>query len=106
MTESQFLRSVEETLAQIETSLDAARVPADCSLTGLVMNVELDDGSRIVINGQTPMRQLWLASRSGAMHFAHDGACWRDLRTGVEFFEALSRVVSEHLGREVRLDDA
>jgi len=49
------------------------------------------------------MQQLWLAARSGGMHFAFDGKHWYDLRSGVEFFEALSRVVSEQLGQDVSL---
>jgi CyaY protein len=103
MTESQFLRDVEATLAEIEAAFDDADIGADCSLAGLVLTVELDDGGKIVVNAQTPMRQLWLASRSGAMHFVFDGDRWRDLRSGAEFFDALSRAVSEQTGREVRL---
>jgi len=103
MTESQYLEAVEATLEQVESAFDAAELPADCSLAGLVLTVEFDDGSRMVINAQAPTRQLWLASRAGGMHFAHDGKCWCDVRSGVEFFDALSRVVSEQLGRDVRL---
>ncbi len=103
MIESHFLRLAEETLAAIETAIDDAQIPADCSLSGLVLTVEFDDGARIIINAQAPMQQLWLASRSGGMHFAYDGSRWYDLRSGAEFFEALARAVSEVLGRDVGL---
>jgi CyaY protein len=103
MTESQFLRAIEATLADVEAAFEDSGIDADCALAGLVLTVELDDGGKIVINAQAPMRQLWLASRNGAMHFAYDGAQWRDVRSGVEFFEALSLAVSALMGRDVRL---
>jgi CyaY protein len=103
MTESQYLQAVAQTLDRVESALDAAQLPVDCSLSGLVLTVEFDDGARMVINAQAPTQQLWLASRAGGMHFAHDGDAWRDVRSGAEFFETLSRLVSDHLGRAVRL---
>jgi CyaY protein len=103
MSESQFLRTIEITLAQIETAIDTAQIAAECSQAALILTIEFDDGGKIIINAQTPMRQLWLASRDGAMHFAHDGAQWHDTRSGVEFFAALSQTVSAHLGADVRL---
>ena len=106
MTESQFLSAVEDTLAQIEAAVDAADIGADCSISGLVLNIDLDEGGRIVVNAQAPLQQLWLASRSGGMHFAFDGTNWLDTRSGVEFFEALSLAVSGQLGSEVRLRPA
>ena len=103
MTESQFLRNVETTLAQIETALDDADVAADCELSALVLTIEFEDGAKIVVNGQAPMQQLWLAARSGAMHFAFRDGRWFDVRSGAEFFEALSRIVSAQIGRRVEL---
>jgi len=103
MTESQFLRNVEATLADVESALADAEIPAQCSLSALVLTIEFDNGAKIIVNAQTPTQQLWLAARSGGMHFAFDGKHWYDLRSGVEFFEALSRVVSEQLGQDVSL---
>ena len=103
MTESQFLHAVELTLAQIEAALDEAGIDADSAISGLVLTIDLDAGARIVINAQTPTRQLWLAARSGGMHFVHDGVAWHDLRTGEEFFDALSRVISTQTGTAVCL---
>ncbi|HYA59680.1 MAG TPA: iron donor protein CyaY [Burkholderiaceae bacterium] len=103
MTESEFLDRAEAALAQIESSIDDAAIEAECSLSALVLAIDFDDGTRMIVNAQTPMRQLWLATRGGGMHFGFDGTSWRDLRSGEEFFDALSRVVSEHLGRKLRL---
>lgn len=103
MTETEYLRSVSEVLEDVQEAVERAQIDADCALAGLVLTIELDDGAKIVLNAQAPTRQLWLAARSGAMHFAHDGRQWADLRTGEEFFAALSRVISGLLGRPVAL---
>ena len=103
MSESLFLSTVEETLDEVQTAIEAADLPVECSQSGLVLTLELDDGGRIIINAQAPMRQLWLASRSGALHFAHDGRQWLDTRTGAEFFDRLSGTLAELLGEPVQL---
>jgi len=103
MTESQFLDRVQTILAQVESAIEDAGIDAQCSQSAMVLTIEFDDGTTMVANAQTPMRQLWLATRAGGMHFGFDGTRWCDLRTGEEFFEALSRVMSEHLGEEIRL---
>jgi len=102
MSESQFLRTVEATLAQVETAIDASGI-AECSRSALILTIEFDDGAKIIINSQAPMRQLWLASRIGAQHFCLDGGQWKDTRTGQEFFAALSQAASAILGAPVLL---
>lgn len=103
MTESEFLDRAEAILAQIQSSIDGAAIEAECTLSALVLTIDFDDGTRMVLNAQTPMQQLWLATRSGGIHFGFDGTSWRDLRSGEEFFDALSRIVTEHLGQKLRL---
>lgn len=103
MSESEFLRTVEATLARLEAAIDAARIGAECSQSGLILTIELDDGAKVIVNAQAPMRQLWLASRAGARHFSFDGERWRDTRGGAEFFAVLSQVLSELCGTPVQL---
>jgi CyaY protein len=103
MTETEYLHAVARALEEVQNAVDRTQIPADCALAGLVLTVEFDDGAKIVLNAQAPTQQLWLAARSGGMHFAFDGRRWADLRSGEEFFQALSRVVSEQLGQAVDL---
>jgi CyaY protein len=107
MTETQFLHIVEETLAAIEAACETASeesgVEIDCSRAGHVLNLEFEDGGKVVINAQAPMQQLWLAARSGALHFAYSDGRWLDTRGGTEFFDALSRAVTEQAGTDIRL---
>ena len=70
---------------------------------GGVLEVEFDDGSRIIVNRHSAAREIWVAARSGGFHFRRDGAAWRDTRSGKELLGALSELVSDQLGRRVLL---
>jgi CyaY protein len=103
MTETEFLQHAERVMEAIERAADATGADIECSRSGNVLTLELGDGSKVVINSQAPMQQMWVAGRSGAFHYAwHDGA-WRDTRDGSELFAALSRLVSAQGGEPVVL---
>ncbi|HTN48588.1 MAG TPA: iron donor protein CyaY [Burkholderiaceae bacterium] len=101
MTESEFLERAEAALAGIEDAVDASGLDIELSRAGNVLTLELSDGGRVVVNSQLPMRQLWLAARSGAHHYQWSDGSWRDTRDGTEFFSALSRIVSALSGSAV-----
>lgn len=103
MSETQFLQAIDTTLARVQAAVDAAGLPVECSQTALILTLELDDGAKVILNAQTPMRQLWMASRIGARHFALQGEEWRDTRSGAEFFGELERTLAELLGEPVQL---
>jgi CyaY protein len=103
MTETEFLQHAGQTLDAIEAAVDAAGADIESARTGNVLTLELADGSRVVINTQAPMRQIWVAARGGAYHYAWVGAAWRDTRDGSELFAALSRLISGQAGQAVVL---
>ena len=103
MTETEFLQRAERVMEAIERAVDATGADIESSRSGNVLTLELGDRSKVVINSQAPMQQLWVAGRGGAFHYAwHDGA-WRDTRDGSELFAALSRLVSAQGGEPVVL---
>jgi CyaY protein len=99
MTESEFLARAEDALCAIESAADATDI--EVTRAGNVLTLELADGSRVVVNSQTPMQQMWLAARSGAHHYGWLDGQWRDTRDGSELFAALSRIVSSEGGSPV-----
>ena len=103
MSESEFLELAEATLAAIERAVDAADIDIEASRAGNVLTLELANASKVIVNSQTPMRQIWVAGKSGAFHYACDGDQWLDTRDGSELFAALSRLVSAQGGESVVL---
>jgi CyaY protein len=111
MTESEFLEMAEATMDRIEAALERASGESDldveCSRSGNVLEIEfVDNGSKIIINSQAPMQEIWVAAKSGGFHYKRDGERWIDTRDQSELFAALSRMVSEQAGVELVLGPA
>jgi CyaY protein len=104
MTDSEFEALSDAALARVELALEASGIDVDVQQKGTgVLELEFEDGSKMVLNRQGAARELWVAARSGGFHFRHDGKAWRDTRDGSEFFAALSRLVSAQSGSPVIL---
>jgi len=104
MTESEFSTVGCAVLDRIEEAIEAADIDADLERKSEgLLEIELANQSRVVVNMQAPMQQIWVAAKSGGFHFAAAPAGWRDTRSGEDLFDLLSRVVSEQSGIPVRL---
>jgi CyaY protein len=103
MTETEFLQLAEQTLAAIERAVDATGADIESSRSGSVLALELGDGSKVIVNSQSPMQQIWVAGRSGAYHYGWRDGSWIDTRDGSELFAALSRLLSAQGGEAVVL---
>ncbi|MGI4847068.1 MAG: iron donor protein CyaY [Janthinobacterium lividum] len=108
MTESEFLALAESTLTTIETALediaDNTDIDIECKRSGNVLEVELaDSNTKIIINSQAPMKEMWIAAKSGGFHYKRAGDQWINTRDGSELFAALSAMVSSQTGETVTL---
>jgi CyaY protein len=104
MDETEFEAAAGAALEQIERAIEASGAELDFELkAGGILEIEFDDGSKIIVNRHSAAREIWVAARSGGFHFRWDGGSWRDTRSGEELFAALSELVSRQLGRRVRL---
>jgi CyaY protein len=105
MTETEFNETVDATLLEIEEKLEAADAPIECENVGGILTLAFENGSKIIINRQTPLLQLWVAARSGGYHFDYDetaGQWCRD--TDKEALHAiLNRDCSEQAGESITL---
>jgi CyaY protein len=87
--------------AQIDAWLEADVVDIDTHRTGGLLELSLPGpgaGSKIVLNTQPPLQELWLAARSGGFHFKWNGTQWID-REGQELLARLSSCASEQTGQ-------
>jgi len=100
MTESEFHRAVDAVLARIEASVEEQDA-LDVDVEGGVLTVTCPDGTRVIVNRQTPNREIWVAARSGGFHFVAREGEWRDTRSGEELFASLARIVSAQSGTRV-----
>ena len=110
MTESEFLALAEQTLSAIEAALEhvaeGSDLDVECSRSGNVLDIEfVDNGSKIIVNSQAPMQEIWVAARSGGFHYRRDGGQWINTRNGAELYSSLSQMVSEQGGVAVDLSE-
>jgi CyaY protein len=96
LDESAFHQLADQTFARIENLLDSAGL--DIETTGGVLTVEMDDGSKLILNRQPPVREIWLAARSGGYHFGWDGSRWFSRREDATLDDMLRRCIVEQGG--------
>jgi len=103
MTDTEFLAAVDAVLASIESALDATGADVDIERSGHVLTLTCPDDSRVVVNAQAPMQQVWVAARSGGFHYALREGSWIDSRDGSELFATLSRILSQQAAQPMVL---
>ena len=101
MTESEFHRAVDAVLAKIEAAAESDE-RLDVTLESGILTIECEDATRVIVNRQTPNREIWVAARSGGFHFTFRAGAWHDTRSGDELFAALARVIASQARVEVR----
>ena len=104
MNESDFHRAVDAVLARIESGVEAsieAGEELDVDLESGILTITCPDDTRVIVNRQTPNREIWVAARSGGFHFVWRDGAWRDTRSGEELFASLARIIALQSGAEV-----
>ena len=100
MNETDFHRAVDAVLARIEGAVEAVDA-LDVDLESGILTITCPDASRIIVNRQTPNREIWVAARSGGFHFTLREEKWRDTRSGDELFASLARIIALQAGARV-----
>lgn len=104
MEESVFSALADAELMRIEAAIENCGADVDIeSKPGGILEVEFDDGSKIIINRHTAAREIWVAARSGGFHFRPQEGGWIAGRDGAELYATLSRLVSEQAGEAITL---
>jgi CyaY protein len=90
MNESEFNQLADTALARIETASDECGV--DCNRSGNLLEIEFDDGSKIIINRHDINQEIWVAAKSGGYHYAWQQGAWRSQRDGSELYARLTEL--------------
>jgi len=110
LSDSEYDALTRAVLDAIEATADAWLqddvIDIDSHRTGGLLELSLPNGSKIVINTQPPLRELWLAGKSGGYHFRHVDGRWIDTKDGREFHSRLSECASEQAARQLKFAPA
>src|SRR5438046_9529637 len=107
LTETDFISAADATLATIGLALDAAletgNVDVDWNLNDGILEIECEDGSKLIVNRHVPNREIWVAARAGGFHFRPVAGVWRDTRSGDELGTALAALLRAQAGLAITL---
>jgi CyaY protein len=101
MTDSDYLTRAEAVLAAIERAADDLDADVEIERSGNVLTLEFENGSKIIVNLQPPMQEIWIAAKAGGFHFKFVEGRWIDTRNAREFFESLSDYATQQAGESV-----
>lgn len=101
MNSSEYHDLVDQQWQVIEDGIDESGADIDYETSGNVLTLDFEDRSQIIINRQEPMREIWLASKSGGFHFSYQGEKWMCSKTGLELIELVKQECSKHAGEDV-----
>jgi len=102
MNELEFAQQAAKVFAQIEAATDNSTADIECSLNEGVMELEFENGSKIIINRHAPNQEIWVAAKSGGFHYAWKDGRWLNTRDGSELFSSLEKLAGEQAGEAVR----
>mgnify|MGYP000507021890 CR=1 FL=1 len=100
MDEAEFNQSVDAALGRIERGIEAADLDFETPADG-ILEIEFDDGSKIIINRHGVAREIWVAARSGGFHFKPQAGVWLDTKTGEDLFQKLADLIAAQGGEAV-----
>jgi len=74
--ESEFNQAIDDTLYRIEEAVDDSGEDIDYDTIAGILTLEFSDQSKIIINRQAALSQLWVAARSGGFHLDYVDNKW------------------------------
>ena len=105
MTESEYHQMLDELFIRIEEALDDLEsVDIDYESGEGILTLILPDQSKIILNKQAPLMQLWVATKFNGHHFNYTDGKWIDERFGGEFFAFFDDAISKQAGAKVSLN--
>ncbi|WP_115720442.1 iron donor protein CyaY [Gallaecimonas mangrovi] len=87
----------------VETAADDAGLDIEVESVGSKVDLLFADRSKIIINKQPPLQQVWVATRFNGHHFGYQDGQWLDVRSGAELSAFLDEAVSRQAGQELKL---
>ena len=100
LSEARFHDLVDATQQALEDLFDESGLDLDMENSGGVLTIKFENGSQLIFSRQEPLRQLWLADRSGGFHFDYDeeSGQWTCEKSDEPLGEMLERLVRERAG--------
>ncbi|NBO15651.1 MAG: iron donor protein CyaY [Betaproteobacteria bacterium] len=102
MTDHEFMDLAESLLRRVEAQCDHFNETTDADIdnqrVGGMVTLTFANRSQIVINLQKPLREVWMATRSGGYHYRWIDGQWADTKGAQAFWPQLSADATQQSG--------
>ena len=101
MTDSEFIQLADMLYQKIEDCIEDSGADIDYDQNGSLLTLEFDNRTKLIINRQEPLHQVWLATLENGHHYDYKAGLWIDDRNGDEFLSFLSAAIQKQSGEKV-----
>ncbi len=103
MNDSQYNFIADELLLAIEEAIEDCGTDIDYEGISGMLTLTFKNGSKIIINKQAPLHEIWVATKFNGHHFVYQDEQWVDKRAGDELWQFLSNAVSTQADATIEL---
>lgn len=103
MNDSQYNLIADDLLLAIEEAIEDCGVDIDYESVGSMLTLSFKNGSKIIINKQAPLHEIWVATKFNGHHFVFLDEQWVDKRGGDELWQFLSDAVSTQAEQTINI---
>ena len=103
MNDSQYHQLADELLIKLQDAIDELEFDLDYETAGGIVEIMFPNGTKIIINKQAPLQQLWVATKFNGHHFEYIDGKWIDNRTGSELWALLNDAATKQAGEPITL---
>lgn len=103
MNDSQYNLIAEDLLLAVEEAIEECGVDIDYEGVGGLLTLTFKNNTKVIINKQAPLHEIWVATKFNGHHFSFIDELWTDKRGGGEFWQFLSAAVSKQADTEITL---
>ena len=103
MNDSQYNLAADDILLAVEEAIEDCGCDIDYEGVGGLLTLTFKNNSKIIINKQAPLHEIWVATKFNGHHFHFENEQWVDKRGGGELWQFLSNAVSKQAEESIVL---
>jgi len=103
MNDSQYNIITDELLLAVEEAIEESGHDIDYEGVGGLLTLTFKNSTKIIINKQAPLQEVWVATKFNGHHFQYSDKQWIDKRSSEEFWQFISTAVSKQAESNITL---
>ncbi|MBU2883136.1 iron donor protein CyaY [Psychrosphaera sp. B3R10] len=103
MNDSEYHQLADDFLMKLQDAVDEVDFDLDYESAGGIVEIIFPNGTKIIVNKQAPLQQLWVATKFNGHHFEYKDGLWIDNRGGSELWALISDAATKQAGEPISI---